>query len=153
VLSAESRTSNVLVQVLNREYWKREITFIAPSQTSPGDPSTGYLHIGDICFEKEREYQYRIDLGQEWKSWTGLPFAFACWVSLGAVPAEVTKILNHACASGIDHIGDLELSDRVKQYLQDNISYHYDEHKGKALQLFLNKAKTLTNPSLQSAIT
>lgn len=32
------------------------------------------------------DYPYRVDLGQAWKDWTGLPFVFAVWVAKRSTP-------------------------------------------------------------------
>lgn len=32
------------------------------------------------------DYPHRVDLGQAWKEWTGLPFVFAVWVAQRATP-------------------------------------------------------------------
>jgi len=50
----------------------------------PGDEPTGAaaaLFIGDAALRlPDRPGERRYDLGAEWKTWTGLPFAFALWM-------------------------------------------------------------------------
>jgi chorismate dehydratase len=140
VLSSESRTSNLLVQLLNKSYWKLPIEFV----TTDSDPSSspGFLFIGDVCFQKETEYRYRTDLGQAWKDWTGLPFAFAVWVSRAGIEHTFETSLNAAFADGIARIDDLEFpahsdSQVLKEYLKRNISFVFDDPKKRAMQMFL----------------
>ncbi len=33
------------------------------------------------CWRRERRYPVRLDLGAEWRAWTGLPFVFAVWAA------------------------------------------------------------------------
>ncbi|HLF65880.1 MAG TPA: menaquinone biosynthesis protein [Saprospiraceae bacterium] len=165
ILFPESRTSNLLVQILNTEYWKYDIEFLpgapdpelvdrVPPEAStvaqgPFSPvssissgSSGFLFIGDICFQKEKEYAYRTDLGQSWKEWTGMPFAFACWVSRERIEDHVAETLNAAFAAGIKNIDNLvyppEMEAAVlREYLKKNISYELDAGKKEAMGRFL----------------
>jgi chorismate dehydratase len=145
ILSAESRTSNLLVQLINRDYWKFNLDFkpassVLPSPSPP--PSSAFLFIGDICFEKEKEFAYRTDLGLAWKEWTGLPFAFACWVSVKPVDPDFEQRLNQAFEKGIQAIPHLIFQgptspEILKSYLKENISYAFDGGKREAMERFL----------------
>jgi chorismate dehydratase len=143
VLYAESRTSNLLVQMINNEYWHHKFTFSSTSSTSSASSiSSGFLFIGDICFQKEQEFAFRTDLGQAWKEWTGLPFAFACWVSKREIDHEVIQAMNATFAEGINSVDQLTFpahlrGDVLREYLKTNISYAYDHKKKEALVKFL----------------
>jgi chorismate dehydratase len=148
VLSSESRTSNQMVQILNREYWHFKLRFLSASSTSSvahhsfSGGGVGFLHIGDICFEKEKEYAYRTDLGQSWKEWTGLPFVFACWVSRKKIDDVVVEAMNNAFGLGVRSIDQLAFPPGMdamvlREYLKKNISYALDSGKQLALRKFL----------------
>lgn len=146
MLSAESRTSNILVQILDREYWRQGLQFVRPGSNSLPAETTGYLCIGDICFQKEREYPVHIDLGQAWKSHTGLPFAFACWATRKHIPEDLVSQLNEALGSGVDQIEQIEFPQGsdiplLRTYLKENLNFHFDAQKKMALHLFLEKAR------------
>jgi chorismate dehydratase len=165
VLSPESRTSNLLVQIINKEYWRHPIIFSSTSTitsegrthrsaaTSPvssistisstSSSSVGFLFIGDICFAKEKEFAFRTDLGQAWKEWTGLPFAFACWVSRKNIDEDVVQQINTAFESGIQDIDKLTFpggvdSEVMREYLKKNISYEFDTGKKEAMEKYLD---------------
>lgn len=149
VLFAESRTSNVLVQILNREFWKYPIRFTSNSSiSSTFSISSSFLFIGDLCFQKEKEFAYRTDLGQAWKEYSGLPFAFACWVSREVIePAFIDK-LNKVFAQGIASIDRLSFGqgmdeDVMKDYLRKNISYPLDAGKKEAMRLFFELGRNV----------
>lgn len=143
-LDEQSRTSNLLIQVINSRFWKLDIDFIHPNDGRfTEDRGDGHLRIGDKCFQMEGSYPYVTDLGEEWKKFTGLPFAFACWVTKGPVEKDLEGKINAACAKGLSMIGDLQfdhpmLSDReLRTYLRKNIDFLFDGTKRLALDQFL----------------
>ncbi|MCZ8286293.1 MAG: menaquinone biosynthesis protein, partial [Bacteroidia bacterium] len=84
MLDYQSKTSITLVQVLNRHFWKKEITFIPAEEgfEQKIGGTTGAVIIGDRTFGlTTAEHPYHYDLADEWKTHTGLPFVFAAWVS------------------------------------------------------------------------
>src|SRR5690606_33736190 len=102
-------------------------------------------YIGDICFEKEKEYPYRQDIGAAWKAYTGLPFAFACWVSGVEIDPQFEHQLNEAFADAVAHTERLTapgLEDRG-EYLRRNISYPFDAAKRQAFDRYLAAIKDL----------
>lgn len=145
VLSPESRTSNLLVKILDRDYWRMGLEFHDAHMTNLPTSGVGYLHIGDTCFVKEREFTHAQDLGQAWKEYTGLPFAFACWVAREGVSVDFEHILNTAFATAVGEIEKTIGSDDpdILQYLTQNISYRFDEPKKQALQQFLAASMAL----------
>lgn len=77
-----------------------------------------------------------IDLGEEWRAWTGLPFVFAFWAALDevATPA-VARVFCEARDRGLkalDEIIEVETPRRgllqkvVREYLTGNIHFHLD---------------------------
>ena len=60
------------------------------------------------CSPREERYPVRVDLGAEWKAWTGLPFVFAVWAArrdagLDAVQAVHRRLLESR-AWGLAHL-------------------------------------------------
>lgn len=152
VLTRASRTSNLLVQILEHHHWQLGLDFIPEGEPPVTDNRTGHLHIGDVCFQKEKEYPCITDLGESWKQYTGLPFVFACWVALRPVDPDFVARLNGAFAQGVDDIERLVGTNAngidFNDYLRRNIQFKLDNTKRKAMQLFLNAAqKLVTLPS------
>ena len=89
LLSASSRTSAALLELLFRDVWKIRPRF-AEARAEASDlehlaelPHEAVLVIGDpaLLLAARSAYPHRYDLGVEWKRWTGLPFVFAVWAA------------------------------------------------------------------------
>jgi chorismate dehydratase len=89
LLSASSRTSVLLLNLLCRHRWNIDPEF-ATVRAEAADlnslarlPHEAVLVIGDAALHLStgEAYPVRVDLGSEWKSWTGLPFVFAVWAA------------------------------------------------------------------------
>src|SRR5439155_847310 len=90
LLSASSRTSVALLELLCGDVWKVRPHF-AEARAEAGDldaleglPHDAVLVIGDaaLLLAARHAYPHRYDLGEEWKRWTGMPFVFAVWAAL-----------------------------------------------------------------------
>ena len=118
LLTASSRTSVALLELLCREVWHVRPRFAqARAEASDLDalaglPHDGVLVIGDpallLAARGKATYPHRVDLGEAWKRWTGLPFVFAVWAARRtADPAAVRAIheaLLAARAWGLAHL-------------------------------------------------
>ena len=103
IVSRSSMTSVALLELLFEHVWRARPEFI-PGNSELADIARfaeeeheARLVIGDaaLILNNARQgdagsdlasYPYVYDLGQEWKSWTGLPFVFAVWVALRTTP-------------------------------------------------------------------
>lgn len=89
LLSASSRTSVLLLELLCRHRWGIRPQFAIARAEAPdlnglaGLPHEAVLVIGDAALHLSTQstYPVRVDLGAEWKAWTGLPFVFAVWAA------------------------------------------------------------------------
>ncbi len=79
-LDMESRTSAMLLKVLLKFKYGRNLDEIVFYHPLPGHDMEAKLLIGDKAM-KEIPLAPPLDLGQEWTSWTGLPFVYAAWIS------------------------------------------------------------------------
>jgi aminodeoxyfutalosine synthase len=119
LLSASSRTSVALLELLCKEVWRVRPHFVQ-ARAEAGDlkelatlPHDAVLVIGDaaLMLAATKAYPYRYDLGEAWKDWTGLPFVFAVWAARrsageGAVEA-VHQSLLESRDWGLAHLDDL----------------------------------------------
>ena len=105
LLDFRSRSSVTLCRILAAKAWKRDFEWLpAPREfdiTSMNDGEAAVM-IGDRCFEYAHLFPFRMDLGLEWKKFTGLPFVFACWVSVRKLPEVFTTLFNKALSEGLD---------------------------------------------------
>jgi chorismate dehydratase len=148
LLDYQSKTSINLVQVLAREYWKISPKFkhATVGFENKIEGKTAAVIIGDRTFNLAKPYGYIYDLAEEWYKFTGLPFAFACWVANKPIAPEFEEKLNQALSFGVNHkqesIGLTSNNgitfDQLQNYLTNDISYELTDEKRKSIQLFLD---------------
>jgi chorismate dehydratase len=160
LLSASSRTSVALVELLCRDVWKVKPKF-AEARAEAQDldalaalPHEAVLVIGDAALQLTAAgtYPYRYDLGEEWKRWTGQPFVFAVWAGKRTANAGVVKPAHEALlasrAWGLAHLDDLaaDAARRTgvavatcREYL-GGLDYAFSDRHRTALTDFLRRA-------------
>jgi chorismate dehydratase len=119
LLTASSRTSVALLDLLCRDVWHIHPRFAeVRAEASDLDhlaalPHDAVLVIGDpaLLLSARGAYPHRVDLGAEWKRWTGLPFVFAVWAARrSADPEAVRRVHARLLASrawGLAHLDEL----------------------------------------------
>jgi chorismate dehydratase len=154
-LDYRSRSSVNLTKVLAKNYWKKKFDWIGTSEkfnflNIPNDEAT--VLIGDQCFEMESYFKFGLDLAQEWKDFTGLPFVFACWASNKKIDHSFLEEFNSALKIGLDNIDSVVekfgktgaiRDNELKIYLTKNIDFILDDDKIKGLNLFLEYLRNL----------
>jgi len=154
-LDYRSRTSAALAKLLAERSWKREYVW---KDTESGfnfsgtGKNEGLVLIGDQCYEMESYYRYRTDLAVEWYKFTGMPFVFACWVSNKRLSSNFVSRFNKALEYGVnnidkvvDYYGDKGAMPPpvLKDYLNNNIDYIFDEEKKMAMNTFFKYLKDM----------
>lgn len=91
-----------------------------------------------------------IDLGQEWTTWTGLPFVYAFWAGLpGAIEGDALEALRRARDQGVRRpaeiaaayfVGDPTRQAVGERYLRDNIRYGLGDDERAGLEAFYRYA-------------
>ncbi len=154
-LDSESRTSVQLIRIIVNEFWKKEVIWkdLADYSGNYDEPGTGFVMIGDKTFIHAPKFRFVTDLAGEWQNQTSLPFVFACWVANKKLPDSFVSEFNQAIETGIKNRKDsivlaknTAISNEVMiDYLENSISYDFDDKKREALDLFLDylKAKRL----------
>jgi chorismate dehydratase len=160
LLSASSRTSVALLELLCRDVWKIKPKF-AEARAEAQDlealsalPHEAVLVIGDAALKLAASsgYPHRYDLGEEWKRWTGKPFVFAVWTARhSANPAAVQKCHRTVLASrawGLAHLEELAEAAAVScnvpratclEYLS-GLDYAFTDRHRQALNDFLRRS-------------
>jgi chorismate dehydratase len=122
LLSASSRTSVLLFELLCRHRWKIRPQFASARAEAPdleslaGLPHEAVLVIGDAALHLSTQsvYPVRVDLGSEWKDWTGLPFVFAVWAARREAAANAVRGIHERLlesrAWGLAHLDVLAAS-------------------------------------------
>jgi chorismate dehydratase len=119
LLSASSRTSVLLLELFCRHRWRIRPHFATVRAEAPdlgalrSLPHEAVLVIGDAALHLSirSAYPVKVDLGAEWKEWTGLPFVFAVWAARrDASAARVRTIHRRLLESrswGLAHLDQL----------------------------------------------
>jgi len=154
-LDYRSMSSVTLVKILARNSWKKE--FVWKTTTNGFDflgirEKEAVVLIGDQCFELSPQFKHGIDLAQEWYNFTGLPFAFACWVANKEIDKNFLYSFNEALSFGVDNIVEVVAKygqtgiirgEELYSYLTENMDFRLDSDKRKAIDLFLRYMKAL----------
>ena len=148
-LDYRSRTSINLVRVLAMNKWKRNLNWVSTSEGFDFvniEEGEAVVLIGDQCFEFEKQFMHRIDLAEEWKSFTGLPFVFACWASNRKLENSFIEEFSAALETGVKNIdsvvekfggtGPIPPRD-LRIYLTENIDFDFNDEKKRGMKLFL----------------
>lgn len=147
-LDYQSRTSIILIKILMKYYWKKEVKFIQGNNNyieNICEINAGVI-IGDRALELRYNYAYVYDLATAWNSLTNLPFVFAAWVSNKPISEKFIEDFNKANKFGIENYKTIlskyqnEKFD-VEKYFTENISYQFDEKKREGLNMFLKLMK------------
>lgn len=122
LLTASSRTSVALLELLCHEVWKIQPRFAeVRAEASDLDhlaelPHDAVLVIGDpaLILSARHAYAYCIDLGEEWKRLTGLPFVFAVWAARRVADSVAVhrghRALLASRAWGLTHLDELAVA-------------------------------------------
>jgi len=150
-LDWDSRTSVQLVQVLAEKYWHIHPEWIRLQSGDAEQPGAteSLVAIGDKTFDLAPKFEYIYDLAEEWIRFTSLPFVFAVWMSKEILPSEILRNFNKALEYGVSHKKETIQFFRNKiqpgidpyDYLNNNISFGFDDDKKKGLELFLSFLK------------
>ena len=100
----DSHTSVALARIILARRHNLRPEFTDLSRASDTDPTQARLLIGDkVVCEGPRGYPHQLDLGDEWKSLTSLPFVFATWMARSDHPdlPQLHELLAAAKRSGL----------------------------------------------------
>jgi len=151
LLDYQSRTSVQLVQVLFRHHWKKEVKFVAATdegylQKIKG--TTAGVIIGDRALHAQSHFAYCYDLGEAWKSLTGLPFVFAVWASIKPLSQEFINRFDEANGLGFSNLKEVVAANQsatsydLYHYFTKNIDYQLTPQKEEAIRLFFSLMAT-----------
>ena len=161
-LDYQSRTSVMLVQILAEKFWKIKPQWIDAEENFESHivGTTAGVVIGDRTFSLKNKFNYVYDLSAEWKKFTSMPFVFACWVSNKNLPEDFIQRLNKALSFGLANKDKViqqynethKTAFDVKDYLENKISFGFDEKKKAALDLFLRYVNELLESDLMKIV-
>ncbi len=148
-LDPDSRTSNLLAQLLLKYYWKRR-NVLVKHQTKPSRLVAGeaIVRIGDKAMKEKKRYAYAYDLATYWNKWKGLPFVFAVWIIKPELYSkQLENTLSHLFRESIrkihsfvqDYKQDYDFGEQeIRKYFQEHIRLFLTEKHKQALDIFVN---------------
>jgi chorismate dehydratase len=103
----DSHTSVALARIILAEAFQIQPEFVDLSNQSAA--AHAQLLIGDkVVAQEPADFPHQLDLGQAWKTLTGLPFVFAAWmVPHGVEVGELAGILQSAKEAGLGQIAQI----------------------------------------------
>ncbi len=147
-LDNRSETSNLLVKILIKEYWKLNVQFLnsSDSEFKPTEPTTAILMIGDRALKAYQEYFYRYDLAYYWKMLTGLPFVFAAWFYQTNVEQDFLTEFTNASKYGLNYFEEIVAKTNcsyynLMTYFESNLVFNLTDNHLSAIELFIEKGK------------
>jgi chorismate dehydratase len=156
-LDSSSRTSAALLQILCAHVWQIRPAFetLAPDFATMLRNADAALVIGDpaLFATTEAAGLEKIDLGEGWRTLTGLPFVWAFWAGRAGVlePADV-RVLQAARDAGVEAgdaiaraygAGDPLRIARGTAYLRSNMRYGLGDIERAGLERFYELAAEL----------
>ncbi len=124
-----SRSSVLLLRVLLMErYGLQPVLFpMEPRLSAMLARADAALLIGDAALEATVHPSWQVwDLGQEWKTLTGLPFVFAAWVIRnGAEEQTLARWLTRAKEEGIRNMDKIVAEESAKRQLDEQSVHRY----------------------------
>ncbi|OEU65916.1 MAG: hypothetical protein BA863_03250 [Desulfovibrio sp. S3730MH75] len=85
LVSSQTHTSAALLKILFSEHISIAPVYEtgkASELLASGQRPDALLAIGDeaLNLRNHKDYPYKLDLGEAWREWTGLPFIFGVWI-------------------------------------------------------------------------
>ena len=163
-LDVSSKTSVALTRILCARHWGIAPAFVPaePDLEAMLARADAALVIGDPAFaiDPAADEVRKIDLGEEWKAMTGLPFVYAMWTGRpDAASSAQCRALQEARDRGLAHLdeiaravsgGDAALERRSLVYLRDNLKFSFGDREQAGLRRFHELAvETNVMPALK----
>jgi len=150
-LDNESKTSIELIKILSKYFWNINPKFKNLSENIIGKESA--LIIGDKTFAYRNKYKYSIDLADQWKKFTSLPFVFACWVAKNTVEESIIEEFNLCLKKGVENIDEVITHYKnlipnyvdADRYYSESIDFRLTKSKIEAMNLFFNYLNKMEN--------
>jgi chorismate dehydratase len=151
-LDKDSLTSCVLTKIILWKRYSMKPEFIKLKDKSKiyNEYADAFLVIGDDALKLQGEDFTVLDLGQEWKELTGLPFVYAFWVAKSKSKLHgVERLLNDAKEHGLKSLNKIACleAERLKlgryrclRYLEESIRYDLGEQEIRGLKSFYKYA-------------
>ena len=151
-LDESSRTSQVLVKIIFREFLNSEPAWETnvPDIAALLEGNDAALVIGDPAMRLGSKELHVFDLAALWHKFTNTGFVFAMWMARAATAEAVSKVdFAGAREEGLERIDEI-ISEyesevllspaEIREYLTDNITFTVDENLERGMRLYFELA-------------
>lgn len=149
-----SHTSNLLAQLVLRDQLGSAAA-VGVARAQGGGDCDAEVVIGDRALARPVGSELVLDLGEQWKRMTGLPFVFAVWAYRTANPraAELIVRTHESLRVGSGVLSSIAARyaeplglpvDACMDYLTQRIRYHVGEPERRAMARFGSRIAALT---------
>lgn len=149
-VDTSSRTSVALTRVLCAKLWHIDPVFVPvrPVLAEMLAEADAALVIGDPALDIDPDAHgvEKLDLGEAWRTLTGLPFVYAAWAGRpGVLGAAHLQALGRARDRGLAALDDLarecggaggERAGTIRSYLRHNLRYAFGDRERAGLERF-----------------
>lgn len=152
-LDRSSLTSVTLIRALFANYWRRSpryVTFEPPVENGLRIADAA-LTIGDPALQYNGDRTRTLDVGELWKSYSGLPFVYAAWITRpGLDPQSLVEPFSRAAESGLAKVDEIAKScsqrtghtvDFYIDYFTRCIHYKTSERDLEGMKFFFEQAR------------
>ena len=153
-LDADSRTSNILAQLIIRKLYNKDIKVL----TTENNPlqiqgKNGFVRIGDKAMKEKKFFNFHYDLAELWTKWQNLPFVFAIWIIKPEFYSrKLEQFLNNIFAEEMLNVENylhtwsekhkIRFSkEEIRRYFSENIRLFLSKEHNQALNIFINLAE------------
>lgn len=148
-----SRSSVSLARLLLAERYgvRPRLVHADPPLVNMLERADASVIIGDPALhEGPRTGLLKLDLGEEWHAWTGLPFVFAVWAVTPSAPAGIADLLERSHQHALSRWQELvprwarahgHPEPVVREYLERILHFRLDERDRAGMAEFLARAK------------
>jgi len=140
-LDPASRTSRLLALILLQELYG-----VRPDLVDRATEADAELVIGDSALFLGAGPEARLDLAEEWKRWTGLPFVFAAWYGDPRAGPELEAAYERGRGRLARYASECPLDlprSALERYLSERIRFRLGEREQEGLARFLETARRL----------
>jgi len=142
-----SHTSAAMARVILADVYDQHPKFIDFDHRHPTDEADAILLIGDkVVCEEPKGFDHQLDLGEAWKTLTGLPFVFAAWVARGDVNLhDLANQLIRSKQLGMRNLDQIIQRDAIPRgwpadlahrYMTEYLKYDIGDRQLQAIRLF-----------------
>lgn len=139
-LDYQSRTSNVLVQIIAKKLWNISPNYsVSTPKTNMHTDADAYVIIGDRALQNAYKYPYVYDLAEEWYQLHSLPFVFACWVANTTISDTYQEEFEQSLEYGVSHI-------------QESINFAAQQHTWNIYEYLTQRIVYFLEPSIRTQV-